>query len=274
MATPKPIKFFYRALFKPDSLDVFEGFDRDFDWKGKALGYTQAWHRRSWAESPYAVYNEFICAELGRAIRLPVPPFAITYSQEVGKRKIPLFSSLDFNFQRSKLPPVIPDICVAHLPQLCAGVLAFDIFVANQDRHDENLLVDRGSKPREMHVYDHDQALLGGHSHAQRGSERLSLLRDRLGITGGPVTGGNKHVFLPHIKTCEYLYAWAEQIREIPTWFIKSVCLEAKRHGLDNKLANETNDFLQHRRDKIVGIIDANRGSFSIDDWPAQKGFL
>ena len=26
-------------------------------------------------------------------------------------RKVPLFSSLDFNFQRSKLPAIIPDIC-------------------------------------------------------------------------------------------------------------------------------------------------------------------
>ncbi len=266
----KPIKFFYRALFRPDSLDVFEGFSRDFDWKGRALGYTQAWHRRPWDESPFAVYNEFICAELGRALRLPVPPFAITYMRTGARKKVPLFSSLDFNFQRSKLPTVIPDICVEHLPKLCAGVLAFDIWIVNQDRHDENLLVDRVAKPQEMHVYDHDQALLGGHSQALRGEDRLVALSDRLGITGSGVTGGNPHVFLPYIKTCIYLDEWVKQIREVPPWFIESVCLEAKWHGLNNKLAKQTAKFLLHRQNRLGWIIDQHRDAFVIEDWSPQ----
>lgn len=271
MTKPKSPKYFFRALFRPDSLDVFEGFSRDFTWKGKALGYTQAWHRRPWSESPFAVYNEFICGELGRMLCLPIPPFAITYMQTGARRKVPLFSSLDFNYQQSKLPAVIPDLCVTHLPDLCAGVLAFDILIANQDRHDENLLVDRVAAPREMHVFDHDQALLGGHQGASSGHDRLTALKDRLGITGSQITGGNPHVFLPYIKSCEGLYAWAKKIREIPTWFIEHACLEAKRHGLNNKLAKHTSEFLDYRRETIFGLIDANRNAFAIDDWPKQR---
>ncbi|MGH7136016.1 MAG: hypothetical protein ACREHD_09765, partial [Pirellulales bacterium] len=75
-----------------------------------------------------------------------------------GRREAPLFSSLDFNFNREKLPPVVPDICVQRLLRDCTGVLLFDIWIANEDRHDANLLVDKVGAPGEMMVFDHDQA--------------------------------------------------------------------------------------------------------------------
>jgi hypothetical protein len=189
-----------------------------------------------------------------------------------GKKKEPLFSSLDFNYQRASLPDIIPEFCVVALPELCAGVLAFDILIANEDRHDRNLLVDRVTSPRHMYVYDHDQALLGGLKRV--GDERLSALQDRLGITGGAVTGGNEHVFLPHIKNCEHLYEWAKRIQTLPDWFINAVCLESRQYGLNNKLAKQTAEFLLHRRDSIFVIIDDNRASFAIQDWPKERRWI
>jgi hypothetical protein len=271
MAAKSEPHFFYRALFKPDSLDVFEGFDNGPGRFGRGLGYTQAWHRSSWSRSPYAVFNELICGEIGRFLRLPVPPFAITFAHGATNKE-PLFSSLDFNFQRAKLPRVIPEKCVEKLPFLCAGVVVFDILIANPDRHDENLLVDRVLKPSRMHVFDHDQALLGGEEGS--GIARLDKLRDRLGITGSSITGGTGHVLLPHIRESRHVYQWAKRVKCIPKWFIESVTSEAKSYGLEKSLADRVADFLEYRCSGISRIIDAHRSEFSVADWPQERWLL
>lgn len=194
--------YFFKACFRPNSLDAFEGFDVGIDGQGKGRGYATAWHKAEWSQSPYSVFNELICGELGRFIRLPVPPFAVTYHEADGSK--PLFSSLDFNNTRDTLPPIIPESCVERVLPLCAGILVFDIFIANRDRHDENLLADNADRPKAMHVFDHDQALLGGSpAYPFSGIERLEKTVDRLGITGSSITGGHPHVFLPLITTCK-----------------------------------------------------------------------
>lgn len=267
MAAPQP-QYYYRAFFRPDGIDVFDGFDRKLDDVGRGLGYAMAWHRGNWSESPFAIWNELICGEIGRFLRLPVPPFAMTqFDKEIGRGR--LFSSLDFACTRAKLPRVIPDLCVAQLEYLCAGVLAFDILIANEDRHDRNLVVDQVMQPRQMHVFDHDQALFGGC--LVRGKERLIELRDRLGITGGTITGGNRHVFIDLIKSYASLKAWCERIRAIPNWFIDSVCNEARSQGLVKDLANRAAYFLKHRRDRIYDLIESHKEEFAIGDWNRQR---
>lgn len=71
-------KYFYRAFWKPDQLELLGTLDAGLSADGRGLGYAQAWHRGKSERSPYAVPNEYICGELGRFLRLPVPPFAIT----------------------------------------------------------------------------------------------------------------------------------------------------------------------------------------------------
>lgn len=270
MARTRALKYFYRALFKPDSLDAFEGFSQGIE-DGKGLGYAQAWHKANTEWSPYVIYNEFICGELGRAIRLPIPPFAITHHGG-GRTREALFSSLDFNFSRANLPRIIPDICAKAMLSLCTGVLVFDILIANEDRHDENLLVDNVARPREMYIYDHEQSLLGGCN--EQGIPRLQKLRDRLGITGSTVTGGNQHVFLPVITTCKYIARWAKRIRDIPDWFIVDICSEARSLGLERNASDACADFITHRKASLSNLIDSHRSSFAIDDWPPRQRSL
>lgn len=155
----------------------------------------------------------------------------------------------------------------------CAqGVVVFDILIANPDRHDENLLVDRVLKPSRMHVFDHDQALLGGEE--EHGIERLEKLRDRLGITGSSITGGTGHVLLPHIRDSRHVYQWAERVRCIPKWFIQSVTSEAKSYGLEGSIADRVADFLEYRCSGISRIIDSHRSEFSVADWPQERWLL
>jgi hypothetical protein len=266
MARLKRSKYFYRAMFRPDSLDVFEGFDAGLV-GGRGLGYAQAWHKGNTDASPFAIYNELVCGDLGRCVRLPIPPFALTWHSQ-RRARLPLFSSLDFNFNRETLPQIIPELCVQHLPYLSAGVLAFDILIANEDRHDENLLVDNVTDPRSMHVFDHDQALLGGS--LEVGVDRLVKLKDRLAITGSATTGGNRHVFLDRIKSSEDLYAWVERLSYIPDWFVAESCDDARSAGIERSLAEQAAEFLVYRKKNLRQIIDAHRGEFAIDDWPPQ----
>jgi hypothetical protein len=269
MPTRPPLTYFFRALFRPKALDVFGNFSLDLEEDGRALGYAQAWHKGAWEFSPYAVYNEYVCGEIGHFLRLPIPPFAITYRDSDSGHE-PIFSSLDFNFTRANLPAVIPDLCVEALPPLSAGVVAFDILIANDDRHDKNLVVDNVLRPRAMHIFDHERALLGGGG-KDIGIDRLHLLRDRLGITGGPVTGGNSHCLRPFIASYRHLKRWLDRIGELPEWFINAVCAEARHYGLDKALADEAAFFLHHRSRTITQIVNRNREAFpSISDWPAE----
>src|SRR3990170_1752400 len=56
---------------------------------------------------------------------------------------------------------VVPHRCCAALPQICSGILLFDLLVANSDRHVGNLKVDDPDNPLEIDVFDHDRALFG-----------------------------------------------------------------------------------------------------------------
>src|SRR5437870_4409384 len=131
-------EFIYRARFNTDQLASLTGLSRGLSASGQGLGYTQAYFKSNTTASPYCIASEVICGRIGQFLGLPVPPFAVAIADD-GR---PLFASLDFNFTRQTYPPVLPDQCIASLEDLCAGVLAFDILIANEDRHDANLVVD------------------------------------------------------------------------------------------------------------------------------------
>ena len=126
----RPGRFKYRAEYNLNQYDL-----PDEDHARRAYGYVQAYHKRPWKESPYRIPNEYICTRLGDLIGLPVPPCVLTYCDVLGSPTI--FSSLNFNVDKNNLPPIEPDCCVKHLPMLSSGVLLFDIWIANEDRHEK-----------------------------------------------------------------------------------------------------------------------------------------
>jgi HipA-like kinase len=259
--------YLYRTFFKPDQLaDAFKHWQRGPDAGGRGLGYAQAWHRANTAASPYCVANEFISGRIGNMLGLPIPPFAITHGADA---RI-FFSSLDFNFNRERLPPVVPEQCVENLPELSAGVLVFDILVANEDRRDENLLVDKVSKPAEMIVFDHDQAIFGGC--VLKGVGRLRKLRDELGVTGKKPMQGCRQIFLDLIDRAELLDPWIERVSQIPEWFIDDTCtIAATELGVTDEERLESREFLLHRRNNLEQIVRNNRAEFSaIKNWPKE----
>lgn len=264
--TAKP-SYLYRAVFTKGKDQIDPSVIAGPDGEGKGFGYTFALHKTKWSGSPYCLPNELISAEIGRFLRLPIPPCGIT----TGEGGLVLFSSLDFNFDKLQLPQIVPDLCWAALPVLCTGIVLFDILIANSDRHDENLVVDNMANPTAIRVFDHDQALFGGNSIAVAGIERLKLLTNRLGITAGTVSRGNPHCLLSEVDTDEHFEGWIHRIDAIPDWLISDVCSEARGLGLSKEESTEAKIFLVSRRNTFREIIKLNHKSFTgIANWTSQ----
>ncbi len=261
MARPK---HHHRAVFFPNAAAAgAEGPDA----YGQGLGSTQAWHKTNREHNPYCVTNELISAEIGSFLRLPIPPFAITY----GADGTCFFSSLYFNFDREQLPPVDPEQAWAHLPELCAGVVVFDILIGNCDRHDENLVVDQVTGPRTMQVFDHDQALLGGGDPALRGRDRLTALQNGMGISGGDLTKGNRHCLLDVIDSADHFDEWFRRIDALPDFLIEDSCRKARDYGLSAAEEKATREFLTWRRRQIRQIVSDHAAEFTgIKSWPSD----
>jgi len=125
--------------------------------------------KKNTARLPYCVPNELICGEIGRFLRLPVPPCGIVRSDV--SRKDVWFASLDFTSAGDTPPPADARQCAKRLPDLVTGILCFDILVANTDRHCGNMAFE--SRNLRMHIFDHSHALFGC---AGSGQGRVSRL--------------------------------------------------------------------------------------------------
>ena len=242
-----PTRFRFKAEYEfDDSNNPIE------DGAKRAFGYVPAYHKRSWRESPYRIPNEFICTRLGELIGLPVAPCVLTYSEAVAEQFI--FSSLNFNADKHKLPPVEPEFCVKHLPWESAGVVIFDIWIANED-------------PKLMQVFDHDQALFGGTASA--GCERLEKLRLRLGMTGSTITGNNRHCLLDWLTSSEHFGQWTNIIWNVPDFVIQRLFHDLLKCKLiSNEECDKGTDFLITRKKMLAGLISNNQREFTgITNW-------
>ena len=225
---------------------------------GWVFGYTGAVHKIGDRDSKYCVANEMICASIGTYLMLPIPPFAVTHSVD-GRY---FFSSLDFNFDREQLPPIMPDLCGRELKNECAGIVLFDILIANEDRHDKNLAVDEVSKPTAIRAFDHGNALLGGGGNSM-GIPRINELIFRLGITGGSVTGGRTHCLLMQIDDPKYFTPWLHRIDSIPEWYIDNACEVALPYGLSRKESSEIKTFLKYRAHNMRELMQKHKTAFT-----------
>lgn len=213
----------------------------------------------------YFVSNEHICGIIGRCIGLPLPPSGIIFAPSHHIKT--WFASLNFNLSGNALPMVDTTACVSQLPDLSAGLIIFDILVANSDRHEKNFAVDFAANPPRMSVFDHSHALFGYDS--SQGLNRLKQLRARLGISGGTFTSGNRHCLLDVIDSDLHFSKWFNRIRLIPDYLIEDACYGTVELGLlTNAEAKAAKDFLIYRRNNIRGLVKKHRPEFkSIKQW-------
>ena len=217
--------------------------------------------------APYCIPNELICGELGRFLRLPVPPLGVVKSAG-GENWI---ASLDFNLVGNDLPPINPAQCVRMLPTLSAGVLRLDIWIANLDRNRRNLSVDALATPSQMSIYDHGIALFGFGK--DKGLERLAQREGKLGISWKDVrepskSGAHRHCLLDVIDTDVHFDHWLKRIEAMPDFLIEDICRDAMPYGLNLEETNAAIGFLKTRRDTMRKLINDNRTEFTaIKQW-------
>lgn len=235
------------------------------------IGVAGSWHvsisavaKCNGAPVPYCLPNELICAEIGRFLCLPVPPAGIIHSTTASPTD--WFATLNFNLTNNSLPPVDAVRCVAELADLSTGLLLFDLLIANCDRHRGNFSVDFLATPPRMNVFDHSHALFG--FQAGNGIQRLTELRERLGMSGGAHTRGNRHCLLDIVLTDDHFSKWLDRISALPDFLIDELCHAAVGLGISDSEAAAAADFLKYRRDNLRRIIDQHRTEFrGVKQW-------
>jgi hypothetical protein len=141
-------------------------------------------------------------------IGLPVPP-GILVKTDLGE---PAYVCLRFGRAGETPPPANAEELVEDNPRIAAGVVAFDAWVGNTDRHRGNIAYSRGLLP--LTIFDHSHALLGP-------------------IKGGGVTMVKHRAEQPctgygcldkFVKVATDLSFWAERIRSFPDDIVADVC--------------------------------------------------
>lgn len=205
---------------------------------------------------PYYVAAEYICSELARQLRLPVPP---SFVAELPGEPAPVFCSLAFNLSGTPAPSVNPLAAVTAEPDLCSGVLVFDAWIVNTDRHPGNVSFQATRAPHRLNIFDHSHAVFFY-------SDWLAAFQNDLAITGGR---GNRHCFLDVLPTGSHIPKWVERVARIPEYVITEIFHDAIELGLPEQLAADGARFMIDRRDRLGAIIESHRHEFtSVHDWP------
>lgn len=188
------------------------------------------------AGMPYLAVNEYVCAELGRVVGLPAVPGVV-----VKDKALTGFVSLRFGPKGEKPPPGIPGLLVREQPELTAGIVAFDCWISNTDRHSHNFAYSVTSK--RAHLFDHDRALF-----STVGAKRLLDKRDEHGL--------ESHEIAQAMVSSQHLLSWATSIGSIPE---RSLRLAIDEMETGDLLTKEDGSallrFLLHRRDHLRDLL-------------------
>lgn len=203
-------------------------------------------------DRPFLVANEFICNRLAMMLGLPAPPGVITRTDD-GQ---PLFVVLRFGRRGEMFPPVKPKDVVADRPRDAAGVVAFDVWVANSDRNTGNLLYVRSAVPLAM--IDHGNALFGAH---ESGASRLDERRDKPCISSGCLH--------EHLRTLDDLARWAERIKRLDQEGIEDICTATADYGgLSRDHSRSALEFLLYRQSRVYEFVLQSRAKFpNVSQW-------
>ena len=216
-------------------------------------GVTQAIHvgiaavaKKASAQYPHLIYNEIICANVARALLLPCPPGAVL---EHGAANY--YFSLDFNHAGQALPPINNEALATSLPELCWGIILFDILIMNGDRHRKNISFDTATN--KVQIFDHSHALLRS---APDIPAHLQTNEDALAI-------GN-HCLAKKIVSRLGMDTWTAKILSKPNYFFEDLVRCATEIGYPVDHTTALSDFLKRRRDKISTLVGNNAAAFPV----------
>lgn len=230
----------------------FEGFGMELEGsEGVSAVRMTAYVRRPTAKRPYGVVNDYIASALGMAVGLPVPPGTLMQT-----RSEFAYISLGFSDRGDRLPPALLDEFAEERPWEATGVLAFDQWIYNSDRHSGNLAFD---SKLGVSVYDHDLSLIARAN--ERPVDTLREYRDKE-LSGHPLA--------KYVKNASYFESWFDRIAGIRTEEVRRIVRTCSKLGLiENELKQELINFVDFRKAKVKEYIERTRNEYSeIATWP------
>ena len=175
---------------------------------------------------------------------MPCPPGAL-----MQKDADTYFFSLDFNIAGQALPPVSAPALVAKFPRLVWGIIVFDAFVMNSDRHPGNIAHDTSTD--KVQIFDHSHAFLspGGDI-----DQTLAARRNDLAIGG--------HCLAGEINTLDGKDEWIAKVGLIPDYFIEGLIVAGCDCGIPSNKKDLLITFVKQRRDNLKNLFDASMNKF------------
>lgn len=199
--------------------------------------------KRGTDAQPYAVANEIFCGALARALFLPVPPTFVVLKDGA------LYNvSLNFNLSGMDLPPADCEALVNAHPDLACGIVLFDAWVLNHDRHAANLAFDETDK--RVQLFDH------GHAFRPTGFGREFLDRKR------NEAAVDRHCLIPYMRRLDAFEPWHDRVMQVPVYYIEEAVRTGCELGWPDADLDFCVEFLLERREKLLDFVAANRDLF------------
>jgi hypothetical protein len=199
----------------------------------------------------YELANEVLCLRLAQILKLPIP-----YGGIIEKDGHLYFASLEYGIAPETLPkPTKGDVrMIAADAWLTCGIIVFDSWIVNEDRHEANLLYDRST--RMAYLIDHGTAFFFGATPDKAVAE-LESYRDKL------VVNSRNHCLAAEATTLSDFNEWHRRVKGIPEYYIRESIDEAVELGLPAEHAAFCVDMLLERREHLKGLfLDGHQRAF------------
>lgn len=226
---------------------------------GAAAFYALAVGKRNTADYPYTVPNEKVCSEIGRVIGLRIPE--VLLYRFAGEWWV--FSHFINQTDSEESPPEGTAGQIAeyfeHNPSELNGMVCFDLFVCNNDRKTDNLVLGEDNR---VWLIDHANALFyrpTGTTAA--GIPRLASLEGNLAAMLD-----KPHRFLEALNSWSDVDMWCERISQIPSYFIRTVIDSLPAGTIRDDERDYLVDFLEKRKRLMRAIIEDNKSFFPMLD--------
>lgn len=202
-----------------------------------------------------SIANEFICNRLALAIGLPVAPGVVV---ELDEEDEYAWVTMRFTEHGEQPPPVLPDKLCQEEPKVSAGVIAFDCWIGNRDRHSRNLAYSKDYI--EPIVFDHDEALFS--SEEALGERKLEDDQDTAVIS---------KCLQDEFRAPEELRGWCDRIERVHENVVSDYFNEVQSEGLlGEELAVKGAKFLNTRKSRVRKLLSEAKDRFpkcDPNDW-------
>jgi hypothetical protein len=206
-------------------------------------------------EYPYTVANEKIASELGRALGLRIPEVVLHRLRDE-------YHAFAYYVIETESGETVPEGSAAEIANFYAenpaelhGMVCFDLFVCNNDRKPDNLVIGEDGR---VWLIDHANALFYRPSaKIEPGIPRLTAVETDL-----KAMFDKPHGFIKALQSWEHVEMWCERISQIPTHFIDSVIQNLPKSVLNDEERHYLFEFLERRKHLMREIIQTHQSLF------------